>query len=181
MRQMNGPAHVLAALATIAGLADGCAALAKPHDGHSNHGQELQRPGVGAWPALSESEIPALQSRLKSHAPIPVVVVHWPGDCNDLEESFARLFGDLRWPRADGQQRDPGDEPEGISLVPDNDAARFLKTAIEDETSLRIRMHVQGDAQSSIYGGKVFLIIGRKPREIANGRVFSSTPGCVGQ
>src|SRR6516165_8756487 len=112
MRQMNGPARVFVALATIASLTDGSAAIAKPHLSRSNHGHDLWQPEVGAWLALSDDEILALESRLKPHSPVPVVVVYWPADCNDLEESFARLFGDLRWPRADGQQRDPGDEPE---------------------------------------------------------------------
>jgi hypothetical protein len=139
--------------------------------GHGYGGSDDERYGARQWPGLSDDEIAVLRAWLGLRAPLSVVLVYRPSSCAALEQSLGRLFDALHWPRADAQGALMDENPEGLTLLPDNPATRDLKDAIQAATPLRVEL--RGDAPASFGAGEIILVIGERPQQ-ASGRVVRS-------
>jgi hypothetical protein len=134
-------------------------------------GSDDERYGSRNWPGLTDDEIAALRAWLGPRAPLPVVLVYRPSGCAALKLSLARLFDGLDWPRADAQGVLMDENPEGLTLLPDNPNTRDLKDAIEAATPLPVE--VRGDAPALLGTGEVIFVIGERPQQ-GSGRVVRS-------
>jgi len=173
-RGMLGGALAIGIVAAGATAADAMTVASQGY-GHSYGrgygGSDGERYGSRDWPGLSDEEIAALSARLGPRAPLSVVLVYRPSGCAALEQSLGKLFDGLHWPRADAQGALLDDNPEGLTLLPDNPDTRDLKDAIQAATPLRVE--VPGDASAPLRAGEIILVIGERPQQ-ASGRVVRS-------
>ena len=164
-----------AATAVIYGAAAGAIA-AMACSSRNDDRAELQRLGCDSWRPLSEDEIATLRIRLTQIHTVSVVLVHRSRESDRLEESLGRLFDDLHWPRADGQGSVLDENPEGLSLMPDNEDTRNLRAAIQNVTGLGLE--IRGNAREPVLSDKVILVIGNKPRSLVSRQLPTSSEGC---
>jgi hypothetical protein len=168
---LSGGALAIGIVAAGTTAADAMAVASQGHGhayGRGYGGSDGERYGSRDWPGLSDDEIAALSAWLGPRAPLSVVLVYRPPSCAALEKSLGRLFDGLHWPRADAQGALMDENPEGLTLLPDNPATRDLKDAIQAATPLRVEL--RGDAPASFGAGEIILVIGERPQQ-ASGRV----------
>ena len=137
---------------------------------------ELQQLSCDSWRPLSEDEIATLRAQLTQMRTVSVVLVHRSSESDRLEESLGRLFDDLHWPRADGQGSVLDENPEGLSLMPNNEDTRNLRAAILNATGLDLE--IRGNARKPMISDKVILVIGSKPRSLMSRQLLTSSEGC---
>ena len=173
-RAIAGALVIAAALATT--TAAGAMTVSSQGYGHgqSYGGSDGERYSAHQWPGLSDSEIAALRAWLGPRAPVSIVLVYRPSSCAALEQSLGRLFDGLHWPRADAQGPLLDENPDGITLLPDNPDTRDLKDALQAATPLHVE--IRDAAPASLGAGEIILVIGEKPRE-ASGRIVKSFDG----
>jgi hypothetical protein len=168
----------VASTAVIYGAAAGAMAAMACSERNDDRA-ELQRLSCNSWRPLSEEEIATLRTRLTQMRSLSVVLVHRSKESDGLEESLGRLFDDLHWPRADGQGGVLDENPEGLSLMPDNEDTRNLRAAIQNVTGLGLE--IRGNGREPVLSDKVILVIGSKPRSLMSRQVVTSSEGCWDQ
>lgn len=117
-------------------------------------------PSRWTWPALTTSEIDAIYSDLKGkHGSHSVHIACDNANCEALADSFAEVFTRLAWPHHIGSGLFDAEGARGLSLHPNNDTARAIKSAAEKHTALRIDVLNTHDSGST---AAVMLVIGTR-------------------
>jgi hypothetical protein len=168
----------VASTAVVYGAAAGAMA-AMACSSRNDDRAELQRLSCDSWRPLSEDEIATLRTRLSQMRTVSVVLVYRSRESDRLEESLGRLFDDLHWPRADGQGSVLDENPEGLSVMPDNEDTRNLRAAIQNVTGLGLE--IRGNSREPVISDKVILVIGNKPRSLMSRQLLTSSEGCWDQ
>jgi hypothetical protein len=108
------------------------------------------------WPALSDTEKAALTSLLHGAPPRQITIFVEDVDGRSLGASFIKVFRDLGWTVK--RERSILTLQEGITILPDIEETRLLKTAIESSTTLQVQVQAGRGSVDDIY-----LTIGYKP------------------
>lgn len=117
------------------------------------------------WPPLTASEAAGVQSRLRDAKPLELSVLCSLAACDDLAESFLKLFDSIKWKtlRHSAYFSDGG-IATGIEVWSKGDNAQALGFAIERGTDGRLKVsHHKWDPTARMTDQEVSLVIGRKP------------------
>jgi hypothetical protein len=119
---------------------------------------------INRWPPLTTREVPGVIAQLRNLQPLQVNVLCSLAACDDLAESFVRLFLEIGWKAARHSSYFSDGINTGIEVWSKAEDAQNLGTAIERGTGGRLKASFhKWEANTAPEEREISLVIGRKP------------------
>jgi hypothetical protein len=126
--------------------------------------RRIEEVTANRWPPLSREESAAITAALRSGDPFQIGVMSSLAACDDLAESFVRLFSDINWKSVRHSTYFSEGINTGIEVWSKTDEARSVGSAIERGTNGRLKPSFhKWETNTSPQEREISLVIGRKP------------------